>query len=739
MPQIGAPISDKPPRLLGGAALLFWGAMAEQPVIGLTAALLVEAVHWLPTRFDFSQKSYLRAWQTGALLFIFTVILQIGLGRRIMEIYQVIIWAPIFFLPVELAQRYGTLDRIPANTFSFFARRKMLNDLKEGRIVDPLRINTGYPFIILCILTAAQANNKSITHFIGLLILTVACLWAPVKNRKRWIACGILITAITLSGFVTQVALKKTVDWLEQNFVQDAAQSGTSGDRTETRIGSLGEIKQSPQIFWRAQFNGGKVQPLLREATYNHFTRGHWSHTTPVNEDGSKRETNEDYVETTTLGEDTLRIFNYQDGDAPLDLSEFNSVTLRGQVQDGRGRSTVLPAPPATVAIDGLGLTIEQLRRLRGTDDGASVEVNSLGTVRLENPRAAAVEFSFIHGGDKQLDQPPFKRYHPTIVREKVVELAVPEAVREALNQVIDEAGLRSLPPEIVIPYLGAYFKDNFTYTTHLRGSDRYSSLLALRNFLLSSRRGHCEYFATATTLILRELGIPARYCVGFAVKEKDPNNSETWLLRGTAAHAWSRAYINGRWQDVDLTPPDWFGKDAQRHPQRHPFFDWFQRTKEDFVIWRSREENQRAVVTAFSIIGVLLLAWFSYRLYQRRSRQEKETSKGRPVDPGLGTLLPTFEKILGPHPTGAPLEPWLNQLIGVAPDLDQLLSPALNLHQKLRFAPIALAVEERAKLHTLTKELNSYLKRNRKSLTLALSSKDLVVPEAVPNRSLVT
>ena len=717
MAQIGAPISDKPPRLLGGAALLFWGAMIEQPVIGLTAALLVEAVHWLPTRFNLPQTSYLRAWQTGAFLFILTVFLQVALGRRVMEIYQVITWAPLFLLPVELAQRYGTLERIPANTFSFFARRKMINDLKEGRQVSPLMINTGYPFIILCLLTAAQANNNSIIHFVGILVLTLACLFAPVKNQKRWLACSILIVIIALSGFGTQMALRKTADWLEQNLMQESGRSATSGDRTQTRIGSLGEIKQSPQIFWRANFNGGKRQPLLREATYNHFTRGQWSHTPPVNEDGTKRETKEDYVETTTLGEETLRIFNYQDGAGSPDVSRLSSVTLRGQVQDDRGRSTVLPAPPATVAIDGLGLTRDQLRRLRGSDDGASVEVNSLGTIRLANPPAAAVEFSMVYGGDTQLDLPPYRRYHPTRTRENVVDLAVPEVIEDTLDQIIEEAGLRGVPPEIVIPYLGAFFKEKFSYTTHLRGSDRFSSLLALRNFLLSSRRGHCEYFATATTLILRRLDIPARYCVGFAVKEQDPGDKDIWLLRGTSAHAWSRAYINGTWRDVDLTPPGWFGQDSAKTPTRHPIFDWMQRTKEDFVIWRSREENQRRVVIAFSIIGALLVAWFAARLWQKRAKPTAGKDANGPDDPGLGILLPRFEKILGPHPAATPFAPWAGQLLGRDPELDQVLPDALRLHQKLRFAPDHLTPPEEETFRALTSRLTVLLKQKRKTL----------------------
>ena len=46
------------------------------------------------------------------------------------------------------------------------------------------------------------------------------------------------------------------------------------------------------------------------------------------------------------------------------------------------------------------------------------------------------------------------------------------------------------------------------------------SDVSALDDFLNRSRAGHCEYFATATVLLLRAAGIPARYATGYSVQE---------------------------------------------------------------------------------------------------------------------------------------------------------------------------------------------------------------------------
>ena len=86
-----------------------------------------------------------------------------------------------------------------------------------------------------------------------------------------------------------------------------------------------------------------------------------------------------------------------------------------------------------------------------------------------------------------------------------------------------------------------------------------------LTRFLLTSRSGHCEYFATATVLLLRQLGIPARYAVGYYVHE--PAGSG-YVVRERDAHAWCLAWNRqtGSWDDFDTTPASWVAiEGAQR------------------------------------------------------------------------------------------------------------------------------------------------------------------------------
>jgi protein-glutamine gamma-glutamyltransferase len=78
-----------------------------------------------------------------------------------------------------------------------------------------------------------------------------------------------------------------------------------------------------------------------------------------------------------------------------------------------------------------------------------------------------------------------------------------------------------------------------------------------LATFLFDRRKGHCEYFASAMTVMLRSLGIPARLAAGFQTGEYNPI-TELWLVRASDAHTWVEAWIPGRgWTTFDPTPPD--------------------------------------------------------------------------------------------------------------------------------------------------------------------------------------
>jgi hypothetical protein len=98
------------------------------------------------------------------------------------------------------------------------------------------------------------------------------------------------------------------------------------------------------------------------------------------------------------------------------------------------------------------------------------------------------------------------------------------------------------------------HLRRDFGYTLQLP-SHEIADPLAY--FLFDRRKGHCEYFASAMTVMLRTAGIPARLATGFQSGVYNPM-TELWLVRASDAHTWVEAWIPGHgWSTFDPTPPD--------------------------------------------------------------------------------------------------------------------------------------------------------------------------------------
>lgn len=94
---------------------------------------------------------------------------------------------------------------------------------------------------------------------------------------------------------------------------------------------------------------------------------------------------------------------------------------------------------------------------------------------------------------------------------------------------------------------------------THEYSADldrRAGSSDPVENFLFEQKTGHCEYFASAAAILLREVGVPTRYVNGFLGGEWNAVGQYV-TVRQNRAHAWVEAYLGEPgWMRVDATPP---------------------------------------------------------------------------------------------------------------------------------------------------------------------------------------
>jgi hypothetical protein len=91
-----------------------------------------------------------------------------------------------------------------------------------------------------------------------------------------------------------------------------------------------------------------------------------------------------------------------------------------------------------------------------------------------------------------------------------------------------------------------------FTYDTDVRDVD-CGSMSAAECFA-TSRRGYCVHYALAMTVLLRDLGIPARIVGGFLPGQVDAQGNEE--VPNSNAHSWVEVYFTGAgWVAFDPTP----------------------------------------------------------------------------------------------------------------------------------------------------------------------------------------
>ncbi len=670
----------KPPRWLLGGCLLFWGWRTGFWEIAAVMAAAVEGAGFLRRRWEFSLSDFNRVSDACTTLFIGMVLWLLATRPPTQVVFIALQWLPMAYFPIIMAQKLSAGAGVDLRALSLIFRK---GKKSQDRAVV---LDLTYPYGILCVLSAGAANFRSPGYFPGVLLLAGLGLSPSRSRRFSPVLWGMILLLAGALGWAGQAGLHRLQGIIEEKGLEWFASLNGDADpfRTVTAIGDVGELKPSDRIRFRVRGpDPGGESLLLRETSYNSYRHSRW------------------YAVKAQF--ETVR--KAGGGEWPLAAarSPARTVTVITPLSGGEG---LLPLPLGTFRISGL--------------PADEVAVNPYGAVRAAGA-PGLVDYTARHHPAAGFARPPDAN-----------DLVIPGNLAEILYRIVSAEGIggevdrrdkgtggrrdkgtegrrdkgtegqrdKGGASDAAVRGVARFFGQGFSYS--LDPALRGSGSMPLADFLVRSRAGHCEYFATAATLLLRAAGVPARYAVGYSVQEYS-RLEKAFVVRDRHAHAWALAWVGGAWRAVDVTPPDWsrIEREAAGWTLMSDLWAWLRYR----ISWlRYREEARKHLVWLLIPLALVLARrFYRERGGVRRVRTAEAVRRGPEIRPGADSDFYRIESYLSERgygrETGEPLSHWLRRLARQEPGDIEPLFPLLALHYRTRFGRKPLDRAERAAL----------------------------------------
>ncbi len=571
-------------------------------------------------------------------------------------------WLPMFFFLFVAAQAFSTWEGVPLEIISLILRMRWKKARRLGRPLPARRsVNVSFPYFGVCLFAASAHPSETTGYFWGFCVLTAWALWSVRSLRFRPVVwAGTLGTVIALAYFGQRSLgpLQHYLGNLNLQWFSAAGRRGTDPTQSRTALGRVGRLQLSGKIVIRLEPKSGPPPPLLREASYRTYKGPVWYSETQAKDF-------ETVLEQTNRGIWVLQ-------------AKTNSAQVNIACYLDRGIA-LLPLPAGSGRLERLAAYL--------------VQKNPLGSVLVQGPNL--VIFDALYGRGATLDS----------ASDANRDLQVPAIEEPVLGQIVSELGLRNKSPAEACLKLQQFFSANFSYSTYQAGGRRRgTNETAVSRFLLRTRKGHCEHFATAAVLLLREAGIPARYAVGYAVHEA---SGRKFVVRLRDAHAWCLVWNEGtrNWDDFDPTPATWVQAEAARASSLEFLSDMWWRISFEFSKLRWGQTHLRQYLL-WSLVPVLVVLLYQIVFSRRRRQQRKAQRAAAAVPwPGEDSDFYRIEKALTergvPRQASEPLSEWLQRAIASAGlvRVRDTLQFLLWLHYRYRFDPAGLGKDEREQL----------------------------------------
>ncbi|MEM8831844.1 MAG: transglutaminase-like domain-containing protein [Cyanobacteria bacterium P01_G01_bin.19] len=661
------------PFLLG-ATIIFWGWQTGLWLAAIPLAIICEVSRYVNWRWQLNTADFRAVSHVCTVLLVGVLIYLFISDRSLGLIFSFFQWLPIICAPLVVAQTYSTSDRVDLNALLFFKDKIHQKQL--------LFLNLTYPYFAVCILAASAANTRNSLFYAGVVILVSTAL-IPVKSKRfsSFVFFTLLLLAATL-GTVGHIGLHQLHLSLEKStarFFYGFYRPHTDPNQVSTAIGDIGSVKQSNKIVLRVKPAPQQLAPeLLRRAVYNKYASGFWVAAQP------------EFASIESGKEQNTWVLSPSS-------PQPQEITVSEYMEEG---STLLKLPSGSSKVSNLPLE--------------KIQQNQFGTVQIHSDESF-LAYQIEYNSDLSTDSPPTE-----------ADLVVLDLEKPALDRIITQLDLASKTPEDILSTVKQFFSTEFEYSLDLARQGNNKTPLAA--FLSEHRSGHCEYFATATALLLRRVGIPTRYVVGYSVHELSQLEKQ-YIVRSRNAHAWTQVYVNNQWQTFDTTPASWIAfEDRDRS-------NW--QDIKDIFAWIGFKLIQ--IVTVFKTLGKGNYLWLlaiplaiifirqfinrgqKRRLIAQRINRKDLIAQSIGADSELYLIEQELNKLGWQRDRSQTWQSWLIELQGntETSDIVEGLESIVQMHYRYCFDPHGIDAEGRENLRSACYSwIEQHQKRNSENVS---------------------
>jgi transglutaminase-like putative cysteine protease len=480
-------------------------------------------------------------------LFIVIIIYSIFGEHEQLFIHKVINFLPIVFYPLLITEYYSDKKITPLGALIYSYRKRNSNN----------SIKIGYIFFVECLLASSVMQLHKEVFMVVFTLLISWALWnikKPSVSNVKWIS---IFTVVIFLSYISQDRLKKIASYVEDwavEYINEIMHGVRDPFRSRTAMGKVGELKLSNKIIMRVKTRN-KQPILLEEVIYDSFYNNVWF--SSLNQF--------DPIENYVVVDD--------------ETSNQEPITV---YRSTRYNKSLLALPAGSTAIS----VAKKVKLFR----------SGHGTTKAENTKDF---FKYIiYKVDLLNSETKAKPTH--------VDTIIPITYRKIISEINYELELRGRDKMAIVSRISNYFRKHYRYSLIQKQTN--SKKPALVRFLSDQHYGHCEFFASATVLLLRSANIPTRYVVGYSASEYD-SNDKLFIVRARDSHAWAQAYINGQWINIDNTPSIWYQHETENASVFEPITDLFSKLHYYLNLWIASNDDQEFLYfIIFLITAVIVL-----------------------------------------------------------------------------------------------------------------------------------